>query len=529
MVHPIQEPVRVRDHDSTWTHREFLKEKLRVRERYWRHTSHYYLDSSKDKNASLHPWCWILPDGVVWRTFLPLLTKIVDYDVCKFVLLESAVELMDYRNASPCLSLGENGVLLPEVAASQERSKIQKLVQKNPKTVKAVCDLSIREEECDEWDLMGYSEMSITDRSRFALVRAGSILQRIWSLDSRSQILILSSESDFSERFQLDHGVHILFVRHFVDWLRQQNKIDDEKTKQLRELYDRCLEDYRQRNAATSNEVPDVNGEYAREDQLQEGLRKGVLVKGRFNVTTENPKEAFVLVSSGESYFVDQKKGHFNRAFHQDIVIVKLLPQSHWGFPVGKRRLVHHRDDEDEDKNSFDSEKSEVNDQIPSACVIAIAQQSRRHFVATMVDFPMHDESACLVVPMDIRIPKIRIKTNGWQRFVNHRLLVEVDGWDRGSNYPHGRCIELLGPIADLETEIKCLLLENEVHLDQFSASAIACLPPEGSSWKIPQFEMQSRMDLRNTHRVFSVDPPGCQDIDDAMHARGELQFLCLL
>ena len=37
--------------------------------------------------------------------------------------------------------------------------------------------------------------------------------------------------------------------------------------------------------------------------------------------------------------------------------------------------------------------------------------------------------------------------------------------------------------------------------------------------WSIPPEEINSRRDLRD-YCIFSVDPPGCQDIDDTMHAR---------
>jgi DIS3-like exonuclease 1 len=148
----------------------------------------------------------------------------------------------------------------------------------------------------------------------------------------------------------------------------------------------------------------------------------------------------------------------------------------------------------------------------------------------------MNDESACIVVPMDIRIPKIRIRTNTWRRFVGTRLLVQIDGWEIGNNFPAGHCVDIIGPVADLETEIQCLLIENQLHLEPFSPAALACLPLQGNYWTVPQEEIDRRLDLRSTHRIFSVDPNGCQDIDDTMHARGKsagagaghtVQFLC--
>jgi DIS3-like exonuclease 1 len=142
-----------------------------------------------------------------------------------------------------------------------------------------------------------------------------------------------------------------------------------------------------------------------------------------------------------------------------------------------------------------------------------------------MVDVPMNDESACLVIPMDMRIPKIRIKSSGWRKFLGNRLLVQIDAWEIGSNFPAGHCVEIVGPVADLETEIACLLRERELRLEPFSPAALAFLPREGHQWKIPPEEVERRLDLRSTHRIFSVDPPGCQDIDDTMHARGECRY----
>ena len=64
-----------------------------------------------------------------------------------------------------------------------------------------------------------------------------------------------------------------------------------------------------------------------------------------------------------------------------------------------------------------------------------------------------------------------------------------------------------------------------------FSMNAIACLPDVdiGEQWSIPAEEEIVRKDLRNIHdlHIYSVDPPGCQDIDDTMHARGKFYHNC--
>jgi VacB/RNase II family 3'-5' exoribonuclease len=61
--------------------------------------------------------------------------------------------------------------------------------------------------------------------------------------------------------------------------------------------------------------------------------------------------------------------------------------------------------------------------------------------------------------------------------------------------------------------------LETDVPEGSFSEEVLSCLPKEGREWKIPEEELRSRLDLRSIN-VCSVDPPGCTDIDDALHYR---------
>ena len=398
------------------------------------------------------------------------------------------------------------------------------------------CDLSVRESDqdgliIDEFDIMQYATMSVSDRSRNAMIRAGRMVaeQQRQTEGGGGRVLLVSSDSEFCQQFpNEDDGVTFIHVDEFIDHITQNDLLGgiDKKDEWLQKKIG-CENEYFKRNAQpvllteSNGDNNDGIGDtrHLSETEIEQGLHKRVLIKGRLEVTKENIKEAFVT-TQGETYFVNQELGHFNRSIHQDIVVLKPLPNSLWGRPIGKRRLVHHRDDNDD--NQIDTTVDDETPTVPTARVVGIMKTSKRQFVATMVDVPNNDEGACLVIPMDMRIPKIRLRTNSWKNFVQKRLLVQVDEWEFGSHYPHGRCIEILGPIAHLETEIKCLLLENDVVLDPFSAAAMACLPPMGAEWTIPAEEIRSRRDLRTTHRIFSVDPPGCQDIDDTMHARGK-------
>lgn len=68
-----------------------------------------------------------------------------------------------------------------------------------------------------------------------------------------------------------------------------------------------------------------------------------------------------------------------------------------------------------------------------------------------------------------------------------------------------------------MDTEQKVILLEHNVEFREFSKAVLDCLPSENFS--IPKEEIERREDLRDLP-VCSVDPPGCKDIDDALHCR---------
>jgi DIS3-like exonuclease 1 len=490
-----------------------MKEKLRNRERYRRPIS----EATSFPAHTSEEHYWVIPDGVTWRKYFPLLRLLVEEGVCNLVLLESAVDLLDYRSVSPCLQTttdnDNNNKFVPEKPAPQERSKISKLIQQYPGRVFPFCDLSLQEDEHDEFDEMQYSSLGISERSQHALLRAGRMLrEQCPGVNESTNILVICTDEEFASKFPSEDGLDLLLVDKFLEDVVSNNN-------SFFTLKKRCEEDYALRNIRKSVKQNDGElKEYYTENHIQEGMKNKTLAKGRLEVTKDNPKEGFVTTSDGLTYFLNQQLGHYNRAFHHDIVCIKILGKAEWGRPVGRRRLVHHSDgDEDNQGQAIDVDFSPP---VPSARVVAIVEPSRRQFITTVVNLPMNDETSVLVIPMDYRIPKIRIKTNAWKRYVGNRLLVQVDAWGVDSKYPAGHCNKIIGPIGDLETEIACLLHEHELRLEPFSAAALASLPPEGSDWEIPPEEIKRRKDLRSSHRIFSVDPPGCQDIDDTMHAK---------
>ena len=85
----------------------------------------------------------------------------------------------------------------------------------------------------------------------------------------------------------------------------------------------------------------------------------------------------------------------------------------------------------------------------------------------------------------------------------------------RHSRYPVGHFIRCLGPIGDKATENQVLLLEHDIPHSSFGEAVLDCLPT--LPWSITPKDEKERVDLRHI-AICSVDPPGCTDIDDALH-----------
>ncbi|CAJ1966897.1 unnamed protein product [Cylindrotheca closterium] len=119
----------------------------------------------------------------------------------------------------------------------------------------------------------------------------------------------------------------------------------------------------------------------------------------------------------------------------------------------------------------------------------------------------------CVFFPVDKKIPPILVRTTQRDRFLRQRIIVSMDSWPANSPYPLGHYVKLLGPAGSKDVETEVLLQEHRIAHEPFSAAVLACLPP--SDYKIEYGP--DRMDLRKLP-VLSIDPPGCKDIDDALH-----------
>lgn len=268
--------------------------------------------------------------------------------------------------------------------------------------------------------------------------------------------------------------------------------------------------------------------EYLPAEVLEAGIKAGRFLQGCLNVNKHCAQdEAFVQKSgNGISNSKDSLDSDVlitgvvnrNRAVHGDIVVVELFSKSQW---KGRSLAIRSKDE------GADESRDDQSDVMPTGRVVGVVQRNWRDYVAS---FAENEETQgvrkqagkVVVVPWDYRIPKIRISTRQVDSLRDHRIVVRIDFWEVESMYPSGHFVRSLGPIGDLETEIQALMVEHTLAAPSFTEAQLKELPtntPE-SPWVMSEMEIEKRRDLRKSHLIFSIDPKGCEDVDDTLSVR---------
>lgn len=256
---------------------------------------------------------------------------------------------------------------------------------------------------------------------------------------------------------------------------------------------------------------------------VQAQIKNGHLFKGKFRTSPYNYLEASVTITlNNEEVTVKiQGRENINRAVNEDVVAIKLLPKSEWKL---KPESVLDEDNIDEDDNKAKITEENESEQVserPVGKVVSIIKRNWRSYCGVIREKTNASmtSSNFFFIPVDKRIPFIRIETRQYDKLKGMKILVNIDCWPRDSKYPKGHYTRIIGEASNRQTETNVLLLEHDVPHMEFSVQVLNCLPKEGENW-IPKLEdLSNRMDLRQ-EVVCSVDPPGCTDIDDALHCK---------
>ena len=286
--------------------------------------------------------------------------------------------------------------------------------------------------------------------------------------------------------------------------------------------------------------------EHLTAEAIQEGVRMGRLVVGTLHMARDNASEGWVIpqsdrhgsggaggvgkeqdTGSGSRDILVSGRMSLNRATELDKVVVELLPQAMWRAP--KMTIAVDMDDDDEGEGAGEDAAVpapppvDVKDLRRTGKVVGILKRAWRPYCGSIEVQQGGRDKHVLFVPVSKQIPKVRIFTRQAAELAGKRILVAIDAWEQASRFPHGHYVRTLGDIGNIACESEVILIEHDVCVREFAPAVYRCLPTVGPNgeWDVPPDEAAKRVDLRGPeYRVCSIDPPGCKDIDDALHVR---------
>ncbi|KAJ4272204.1 exosome catalytic subunit dis3 [Fusarium torreyae] len=283
--------------------------------------------------------------------------------------------------------------------------------------------------------------------------------------------------------------------------------------------------------------------------RMMTGVKAGLMHQGIFNVSPYNYLEGSIKVPAFPKPLLVLGRENINRAVDGDVVVVEVLPQDQWKEPstkiIEEDAITKNENADVEESQDFVSEKERkaLQEQVkrtqksaseskpqPTAKVVGVIKRNWRQYVghidpssASKASSQGRKQDSVFLIPMDKKIPKIRLRTRQVADLLGKRLLVTIDAWERDSRHPVGHFVRSLGELETKSAETEALLLEWDVQYRPFPKTVLDCLPKEGHDWKVPASMddpgWRQREDLRGL-LICSIDPVGCQDIDDALHAK---------
>lgn len=354
---------------------------------------------------------------------------------------------------------------------------------------------------------------------------------------SRCPSVVMITDDRENLRKSKAEGITALSLRDYVSDLEDADR-----------LLDMVSAGQEQRLTKTAKSVL-LYPEYLSVSKMITGVKAGTMHQGTFNVSQYNYLEGSVFVPAFDKPLLIIGRENSNRAVSGDVVVVEVLPQDQWKAPSSKileEEVVNKNDNADADEGEAvvtEQERKALQEEVkrahgkstegrpqPTARVVGVIKRNWRQYVGHVDQDSVKSSSKqsraqqmVFLIPMDKRVPKIRIRTRQAGELLGKRLLVTIDSWDRESRYPIGHFVRSLGELETKGAETEALLLEWDVQYRPFPKTVLDCLPAEGHDWKVPQDKADpgwnKRRDLRDL-LVCSIDPPGCVDIDDALHAR---------
>ncbi|WUR04758.1 exosome complex exonuclease DIS3 [Vairimorpha necatrix] len=276
-----------------------------------------------------------------------------------------------------------------------------------------------------------------------------------------------------------------------------------------------------------------VEDEYIKEDTEYEEYYTNFsenIYKSTLMVDTYNWRNGTIFSQNKRIRILGSR--NMNRAIHGDEVYVELIDE------IQKDEIDLENDEIDNKKQKNIKINQEDKKDTLFGKVVGISKRGRTELIGTILNSTVNGDGPqnVLVLPIDKKYPPVRIRTSQPEELINRRLYLEIEFWDKDSKYPGGHYFKKMSEIGNVEGEIKCILLSNNISYSEinwedlispgnfYDTETLKALKNEKSEYFslesiYKEVENKVRRDLRHLN-IFSVDPEGCTDVDDALHIR---------
>ena len=374
-----------------------------------------------------------------------------------------------------------------------------------------------------------------------------------------SMKIIFLTDDAASRKMALEQGLEAMSTMQYAEMRGQEfPELSDlvAATRMKEDSANRAKDDKLQQGGSATKTRKEkkrrIYEEHRSMSDISAGMKSGRYHQGTLRVNRFNPFEGWVGSESvGEDILIRGREA-LNRGMEGDVVAVELLSEDKWQAPssVLPQKLQDSVEDDeliDEDEKDVDVLQGAHIAQVdpaehygdaehnlgssgerkrPTGKVVGIIRRNwrTRGYCGSLLpprsgNAYQAGSASVLFCPVEKRYPMIRLHTRQAQVLSNKRIIVVIDAWEADSMYPQGHYVRTLGDIGDRNVETEVILVENDINTAPFTASVHACVPP--LPWKVSKSDLDdpNRVDLRHL-MVCSVDPPGCKDIDDALHVR---------
>ncbi|QRV85273.1 exosome complex exonuclease DIS3/RRP44 [Ceratobasidium sp. AG-Ba] len=355
---------------------------------------------------------------------------------------------------------------------------------------------------------------------------------------AKARIVLLTDDAE-NRRRAAKEGIETLSVREYVTGAKDSGALLDLLAAESMEV---------EGEGEVRGRKRVIFDEYLPQSTLIAGVKSGELYQGYFSANAYNYLEGSVNVSGFSKPILLLGREAMNRSIQGDFVVVELLPESEWKAPadaVIDAESAQRNDNPDDSGSESEDEVVDERERLaardtaarnpkekqPTGRVVGVMKRNWRAVVCHIDRSSLSSTSSTALsaqnvfaTPVDRALPRIRLRTRQAPTLLGQKILVSLDRWDSHSRYPDGHFVRALGKAESKEAERESLLLEFDVPYRPFGKAILDCLPKEGDKWVVPPKsdtspEWRDREDLRDLI-VCSIDPPNCQDIDDALHAR---------